>query len=329
MNIVITSDQHHNLMSDPYDLKEHKERALRMALEATLRADIGVDAGDLFDYTNPSTSTVSWVTRIYSEVLGTDIGRQIFTIGNHGESNREESPMEGFANGCKCYNDPPLIVGRKPLILENIMVHGWNSNEPLEITDNVKYMIKHARIREWVFNTNERAFSKSEFDLPNLQRVVLGDNHSRRDEGKLISVGALCPKDFKDKDVRAGFIVLDTDHNEYRRIDVPNYPIFREIVLVEGAEFEPRPEYIKGNIIRFKRIGSHKFVNDKVDQAKWKSLIWSMQPHYIAEILSTEIVKPVLIELCNEELIPIDDEIKQAAQEQDWPEESLNVALRA
>ena len=338
MIAVITSDQHHNLMHDPYDLKDHKERALRQALEATLKADIGIDAGDLFDRRNPDSETLNWVTRIYYDVLGHDIYRMYFLNGNHDSQNRMTAPIEAFVNGCKCYEcygRPPIIVGKEIAVTEytagnNLAMRGWQSNDNIELPVYIRYFITHARIAEWCFGNTERAFAKLQFEAMNVYHVFCGDNHQIRDEGKLVSIGCLCPASFADKDVQAGLIVLDTDHNEYKRINIEGYPIFREIVIIEGTGFEPRPEYVKGNIIKFKRIGSHKFVNDKIDISKWNSLVWSMHPHFVSELPSFEITKPETILAQGADLLPVEEEIKQMAEAQDWEgqqEGSLNAAL--
>jgi len=327
MSIVIFSDTHFD-SGDPYKLSQHKENALRIALEYVIKNDLGVHAGDLFHRRNPNTDILIWVSRIFSDVLGNRIKDFITLVGNHGDNEREFSPMEVFANGAKCYGAAMTFIGSKSYPYDTILFRGWLSNsfEGLNKTPDVKYLITHARVKEWVFGSSEKAFAKSELLNLGFDRILLGDNHKARDEGVLVSVGSLCPKDFADRDVVAGFVVFDPDHNEYKRVTIPDYPIFRIVEIYEHVEFEPNPEYIKANIIRLKFIGSPKFVQDKSNQKLWLQKIWAMQPYHVDERPEIFQINPELA-LNRAEEIPIEEEIKQAAKAQDWSQGSLNVAL--
>ncbi len=322
MNVVLFSDDHHS-NNDPYDLKIFKELAVRTALEAVVKNDFGIHAGDMFHYRHGDSETLDWITGIYAEVLGKRIADIFFLVANHDGNNREITPIAAFANGAKCYGRGPTIVGSEPIARDSVVMRGWLSNQPFGLSQ--QYLVSHARVKEWVFNNPEKSFCKTELESIGFKRIFLGDCHQRKDEGKLVSIGSLCPKDFGDKDVQAGFIIFDTDHNDYRRIDIPDYPIFREIKIYENVEFEPNPEYIKGNIIRLEFIGSHKFVHDKDIKQRWLSRIWCMEPHYVAEP-KFEQTTGELPEIQNE--ISVEEEIKQAAQmEPAWPEGAEKVAI--
>lgn len=324
MNIVLFSDDHHS-NNDPYDLKSFKEQAVRIALQTVAKNDFGVHAGDMFHYRNPDSDTLDWITKIYMGELGDQIYKMAFLAANHDGHNRETTPISPFVNGTRCYGRTPLIIGNKVVIRDKLAMLGWNSNNDIDLVE-AKYLVTHARIQEWVFNNPERAFAKAEFETLNLQRVFLGDNHQRKDEGALVSIGSLCPKDFGDKDVKAGFIIFDSDYNEYRRVDIPDYPIFRTVSIFESTEFDPDPKYIKGNIVRLKFIGSHKFVNDKTIRQRWLSKIWLMEPHTVPD---PEWEQTNGEEVMAQEELTIEEEIKQVARQQKWPEGTENVALGA
>lgn len=331
MSTVIFSDAHLSL-NDRYGLKPFRERALRTVLEAGAKADLIIDAGDSENSRYFDAGLMNWQTRIFTECLGKKIVDYVRILGNHDGSNREISPFHTFLNGCKCYGTGPRIVGSNPIRDHQFYFRGWVSNTEsfLGVSSDVDYVVTHLRVADWVKGNVERAFTLPLLEQLPFKRLFTGDLHTPKESpsGKVISIGALAPSSFADKDIRASYIKFDEDHNEYKRIDIPNYPIFRTIEIYEGVDFEPKPEYIKGNIIKFKRIGSPKFVQDKIDQAKWKVTIWSMQPHYVSDNVDFEQVSPE-IAVAKAEEITVDAEIRQAAKTQNWPAECEKVAIGA
>lgn len=332
MSSIIFADAHLTL-NDRYGLKPFRERALRTVLEAGAKADLIIDAGDSEHSRFFDAELMNWQTRIFTECLGKKIVDYVRILGNHDGSNRQISPFHTFLNGCQCYGTGPRIVGSTPLQDHQFYFRGWVSNSEAfsDVGNDIKYIVTHLRVADWIKGNAERAFTLAELEsLPFLKRLFTGDLHTPKESpsGKVISIGALAPSSFADKDVKAGYIKFDEDHSEFERVQLDFYPIFRTIEIHEGVDFEPKPEYIKGNIIKFKRIGSPKFVQDKVDQTKWKALIWSMMPHYVSDNIDFEQVNPEVVIAKSEEMT-VEDEIRQAAEQQNWTKEQIQVAIGA
>lgn len=325
MNTIIFSDAHLTLR-DPYGLKDFRERALRQVLEAGVKADMIVQAGDDLNQRYFDAELMAWMSNIYTESLGKDIERLFYLLGNHDGSNRKISPFSTFANGCKCYGQGPHIIGSDPVVFGDFLFRGWLSNDCygfLGLSTDIQYLITHIRIKEWVKDNPERAYPLDEVCNWPFKRIFTGDLHTPKESGNVVSIGTLCPSSFADRDIRASYIIFDEDHNEYKRIDVTDYPIFRIVNIYEDVEYAPDQKYIKGNIIRLKFIGSPKFVQDKIIRQNWLTTIWLLKPHYVEEDFeqtAQEVVVPV-------SQISIEEEIKHAAVAHQWPEGADNIAI--
>jgi hypothetical protein len=327
MSAVIFSDAHLT-MSDPYGLRPFREKALRAALEAGAKTDMIVDAGDSENQRYFDAELMAWQTSIFTECLGKRITDYVRVLGNHDGSSREISPFHTFLNGARCYGKGPTIAGREAKQIGRFLFRGWVSNETLQSNSFLAdYLVTHLRVKEWVFNSSERAYLLEELEALPFCKIFTGDLHTPKESlsGKVVSIGTLCPSSFADKDIRANYIKFDEDHNEFERVWL-DYPIFREIKIYEDVEFEPNSEYVNGNIVRLKFIGDHTFVNDKTIRQRWISKIWLMEPHAVPD---PEWEQTNGGDIAVQEEISIEEEIKQAAKQQQWPEGVENVALRS
>ena len=327
MSTIIYSDAHFS-SNDPYDLRPFREKALRTALEAGTKADMIVDAGDTVNQRYFDSELMAWLTNIYADCLGPRISTLCFLIGNHEGSSRQISPFTAFANGAACYGHAPAIIGanaKSNAMNRHFLLQGWFSNLSEFIDFRTDYLVTHLRVKEWVFDKPERSYPLAELEALPFKRIFVGDLHTPKESpsGKIVSIGTLAPSSFADKDIQANYIKFDEDHNEFERVWL-DYPIFRVINIYEDVEFEPKPEYIKGNIVRLKFIGSHKFVSDKTIRQRWLSRIWLMEPHAVPD---PEREQTNGEEVVAQDELTIEEEIKQAAKQQKWPEGAENVAL--
>lgn len=297
---LFISDIHRRFDSRYPFLEDLKDEALRYVLESYgNKADYVIDAGDLFDRRTFDVGLAFRQVKIYRECLH-DISRFYCLLGNHDASQRAVSPMSIFAEGTKCGKSGMTIVGKEPVRVGPYVLRGWDSNFEFPQSD-AKYLVSHIRITEWAKST-EKAFSVAELDALSFERIICGDNHTSGEKGKCISIGTLCPSDFKDEGIEAGAVWFDEDHNEFQRIKIPNYPIFRKLVVTPETA-EPGASWVKGNIVRVEFKGPQKWITNDLKR-RWQLAIWAREPRsfefgedfYIGETRTQQAVSGLSVE---------------------------------
>lgn len=298
--ILLISDIHRRFDSKYPFLEDLKDEALRYVLEKYgNKSDYVFDAGDTFDKRMFDVELALRQVKIYRECLH-DISRFYCLLGNHDASQRAVSPMSIFAEGTKCGKNSMTIVGKEPVRVGPFLLRGWDSNFEFPQSD-AKYLVSHIRITEWAKST-EKAFSVAELDALPFDRILCGDNHTPGEKGKTISIGTLCPSDFKDEGIEAGAVWFDEDHNTFERIKIPGYPIFRKLVVTPETA-EPEAIWVKGNIVRLEFKGPQKWITESLKR-RWQLAIWARQPrsfefgqdYYIGETKVQQIVDSLPIE---------------------------------
>lgn len=284
---LFISDIHRRFDSRYPFLEDLKDEALRYVLENYgNKSDYVFDAGDTFDKRMFDVELALRQVKIYRECLH-DISRFYCLLGNHDASQRAVSPMSIFAEGTKCGKNSMTIVGKEPVRVGPFLLRGWDSNFEFPESDT-RYLVSHIRITEWAKST-EKAFSVAELNTLPFDRILCGDNHTGGEKGKVISIGTLCPSDFKDEGIEAGAVWFDEDHNTFERIKISGYPIFRKLVVTPET-VEPEESWVKGNIVRVEFKGPQKWITNDLKR-RWQLAIWAREPRsfefgedfYIAE----------------------------------------------
>lgn len=275
MIAVLITDDHRDL-HDPYGLNELKDRALWFVLENYVsKSDIFIHAADITNQRKNDAELIAHLTAIYGANFYKHVN-WFWLTGNHEGVNRRISPMSGFVNGIQAMGGKAQIVGCDAVEFENIQMQGWNSNNPIP-DSKCEVFVGHCRVKEWSKST-EKAFTLDELKSRSQKLIALGDTHQPYESGKVISIGSFAPKDFADADIEAGFILLDTETLQYRRIKIPNYPIFRKLVVTPETA-EPEENWVKGNIVRLEFKGPQKWITDGLKK-KWEYTIRAMQPRH-------------------------------------------------
>lgn len=291
---LFISDLHRQSESRYLFLEDLKDEALRYVLERYgNKADYVIDCGDTFNKRMFDVELALRQVKIYRECLH-DISRLYCLLGNHDANQRAISPMSIFAEGTKCGKKSMTIVGKEPVRVGAYLLRGWDSNFEFPASD-ARYLVSHIRVTEWAKST-EKAFSVAELDALPFDRVICGDSHTPGEKGKTISIGTLCPSNFKDEGIEAGAIWFDEDHNTFERIKIPNYPIFRKLIVTPETA-EPEASWIKGNIVRVEFKGPQKWITDDLKR-RWQLAIWAREPrsfefgedYYIGETKIQQVV---------------------------------------
>lgn len=297
---LFISDLHRRFDSRYPFLEDLKDEALRYVLENYgNKSDYVVDAGDTFDKRMFDVELALRQVKIYRESLHA-INRFYCLLGNHDARQRAVSPMSIFAEGTKCGKNSMTIVGKELVRVGPYVLRGWDSNFEFPQSD-ARYLVSHIRITEWAKST-EKAFTAAELDALPFERIICGDNHTSGEKGKTISIGTLCPSDFKDEGLEAGAVWFDEDHNSFQRIKIPNYPIFRKLVVTPET-VEPDASRIKGNIVRLEFKGPQKWITDDLKR-RWQLAIWAREPRsfefgedfYIGETRAQQAVSSLSVE---------------------------------
>lgn len=275
MLAVLITDDHRDLR-DPYGLNDLKDQALRFVLEDYVRkSDIFIHAADITDRRLNDSELIARLTAIYGSCFYKHVD-WFWLVGNHEGANRRISPMTPFVDGIRAMGGKAQIVGCDAVEFENIQMQGWNSNSPIP-ESRCEVFVGHCRVKEWSKST-EKAFTLDELKNRSQKLIALGDTHQPYESGKVISLGSFAPKDFSDANIEAGFIVLDTETLQYRRIKIPNYPVFRKLVVTPETT-EPEASWVKGNIVRLEFKGPQKWITDGLKK-KWEYTIKAMQPRH-------------------------------------------------
>ena len=281
------SDDHWS-SNDKYDLNSLKDSCLRRLLQTYgKRADRIFHLGDQTDRRHFDAVLMAQMSRVYLESLVGEISKLVVVCGNHDSSDRLITPFSTFANGTWANGKGISIVGRDGDSFGDFYCRGWLSNETLSQTD-AKYLLTHARVKEWA-GTGEKAFTLDELNALSFERIILGDTHQQVESGKVLSCGCLFPSSFKDEGIEAGAVWFDEDHNTFERIKIPNYPIFRKLVVTPET-VEPEENWVKGNIVRVEFKGPQKWITNDLKR-RWQLAIWAREPRsfefgedfYIAE----------------------------------------------
>lgn len=273
MLAVLITDDHRDLR-DPYGLNDLKDQALRFVLEDYVRkSDIFIHVGDITDRRQYDVELMSNLCVIYRNAFCRSVC-YFWLVGNHEGNNRNTSPMTPFIHGLGALDGKARAIGCDAFEYENIQMQGWNSNNPVP-ESRCEIFVGHCRVKEWSKST-EKAFTLDELKSRSQKLIALGDTHQPYESGKVISIGSFAPKDFSDANIEAGFIVLDTETLQYRRIKIPNYPIFRKLVVTPET-VEPEENWVKGNIVRLEFKGPQKWITDDLKR-RWQLAIWAREP---------------------------------------------------
>lgn len=276
MNAILVADDHRDLR-DPYGLNDLKDQALRFVLEDYVRkSDIFIHAADITDRRLNDSELVARLTAIYGSCFYKHVD-WFWLVGNHCGTNRRISPMTPFVDGVSAFGGKAQVVGCDAVEFGNIQMQGWNSNVSIP-ESKCEIFVGHCRVKEWS-KTTEKALSLGELQSLSQRLLLIGDTHQSYESGKVISIGSLAPKDFSDANIEAGFIVLDTETLQYRRIKIPNYPIFRKLVVTPETA-EPEASWVKGNIVRLDFRGPQKWMTDSLKK-KWQLTLLAMQPRQL------------------------------------------------
>lgn len=297
---LFISDIHRRFDSRYPFLEDLKDEALRYILETYgNRSDYTIEAGDSFNSRFFDIELTLRQAKIYRESLR-DISRCYILCGNHESTGRAISPMSIFAEGTKCNIKSMSIVGREPRHVGNFLLKGWDSNFGFPET-NARYLVSHVRVKEWS-GSSEKSFTLDQLNSLNFDRIILGDCHTPYSQGKCISIGTLCPSDFKDEGIEAGAVWFDEDHNTFERIKIPNYPIFRKLVVTPETA-EPGASWVKGNIVRVEFKGPQKWITNDLKR-RWQLAIWAREPRsfefgedfYIGETRTQQVISGLSVE---------------------------------
>lgn len=300
------SDDHWS-SNDKYDLNKLKDFCLRRLLETYgRRADRIFHLGDQTDRRHFDAVLMAQMSRVYLESLVGEISKLVVVCGNHDSSDRLITPFSTFANGTWANGKGISIVGRDGDSFGDFYCRGWLSNETLSQTD-AKYLLTHARVKEWA-GTGEKAFTLEELNSLLFERIILGDTHQQAESGKVLSVGCLFPSSFKDEGIEAGAVWFDEDHNSFQRIKIPNYPVFRKLVVTPETS-EPEASWVKGNIVRVEFKGPQRWITDDLKR-RWQLAIWAREPRsfefgedfYIGETKVQQAVSSLSVEQRYEEI---------------------------
>lgn len=300
MIAVLITDDHRDL-HDPYGLNALKDRALWLVLENYVsKSDIFIHAADITNQRKNDTELIAHLTSIYGANFYKHVN-WFWLTGNHEGVNRRISPMSAFVNGIQAMGGKAQIVGCDAIEFDNIQMQGWNSNNPIPDNTCCEIFVGHCRVKEWSKST-EKAFTLSELKNRSQKLILLGDTHQPYESGKMISIGSFAPKDFADADIEAGFIVLDTETLQYERIKIPNYPVFRKLIVTPETA-EPEASWVKGNIVRVEFRGPQKWITDDLKR-RWQLAIWAREPRsfefgedfYIGETKAQQVVSNLSVE---------------------------------
>lgn len=326
---LFISDIHRRSDSKYPFLEGLKDEALRYVLEKySNNVDYAIDAGDTFNNRLFDAELALRQVSIYRECLH-DISRFYCLLGNHDASGRAVSPMSIFAEGTKYAKADRnnkrgmTIIGKEPVQVGPYLLRGWDSN--MEFPEsNAQYLVSHARIDFDGFKA-DKSYSTEYLNSLRFLRQLYGDIHEPREVGKIVSIGTLCPSSFKDKDIEAGAILFDEDHNTFERIKIPNYPVFR-LFTVTPETAEPDAVLVKGNIVRVEFKGPQKWITNGLRQ-KWQNTIWAMQPRYF-EFGEEHFIGETKVEQQNAEL-SVEARYQQFATAKEWDESTVEIGTRA
>ena len=320
---LFISDIHRQSTSKYALLEDLKDEALRYVLTKYGNSvDYVIDAGDTFEKRMFDVELAFRQVKIYRECLH-DISGFYCLLGNHDVNQRAFSPMSIFAEGTKCGENNMTIVNKESIRIGPYLLRGWDANIEFPASD-ARYLVSHIRITEWAKSV-EKAFSVQELDALPFDRILAGDNHTPGEKGKVISIGTLCPSSFKDKDIEAGAVLFDEDHNTLERIKIPNYPIFR-LFTITPETAEPDAALVKGNIVRVEFKGPQKWITSGLRQ-KWQNTIWAMQPRHF-EFGEEHYVGETKIERQSSEL-PLEERYSNFATSKTWADDVAEVGLKA
>lgn len=321
-DFVFISDDHWS-QNDKYGLNAVKSDALKFVFDLYVRRSrYFVHVGDIAEKRQYNIDLISEITGVYREFCFKDVG-YFWLTGNHCSSNRAISPLTPFVDGLIAGGIKARVIGKESYEIENLVFRGWDSNSSLP-ESKADVLVTHCRVEEWS-GSGEKSYTVKELNESIFKRIIAGDTHLPVESGKTVSIGTFSASNFKDRDIESGFILFNSETLEYKRIKIPNYPIFRKLVVTPET-VEPDASWVKGNIVRVEFKGPQKWITNDLKR-RWQLAIWAREPrsfefgedYYIGETRTQQAISGLSVE----------QRYKATAKTLGWDEPSAEIGRKA
>lgn len=294
MKILLTADWHIKLgqKNVPRDWQYDRYVEFFRKLN-TIKADMLVVAGDIFDTPRPSLDEVS----LFTHFLCNNAHKNTSIItGNHEMLSKQESSLDHLFNlihdyGCKLITDPCTHNGL------DFLPYNYLKRFPKCIAKNSDTLITHVRgaIAPHVVPEIDLELFK-EYDT-----VLTGDLHHYHEQKNLLYPGSPLTTSFVRKDgIKKGIVLFDTNTKTHDFIDLGLPQLRREVVqepeLMVPTEFHHTVYELEADTLTLNIVANSDLLDKKINTAtkqeasldlEGKPLELELQ-EYLSEILTLD-----------------------------------------
>lgn len=246
MKILAFSDTHFKT-SDPYNIEHLKLKLLKEVLAYWgPQVDVIVHLADNNDSYGFSSVLASKEAQVWS-VLGSNISKAYVLMGNHDQDQKKFIPILPFSLGTGVAGKGMTVVGETPVVIGNIAMRGF-SEEPIKDIAGVDYFFGHLAIdyeAQGYYGVPVSDYLAS----VSFKRSFFGDIHTSYDLDRVVSVGTMFPTSFRDQELEAQYMIIDSETGLYERRTL-DFPQFWTFDIKDQESFESAKLKVKGNICR-------------------------------------------------------------------------------